>query len=435
MTTRPGHDPAVANAAWRQFVARVRCGLTLPFADHWQLYEEVFRDRRAEDGPPLAWQPDEEERDRSNLGLLMAELGFASFAELATWSRTERAEFWGEVVRRLGIVFRRPPDTVLSLDHGDLRWLRGARLNIASSCFQSDPERVAVVTGREGEGGLQHTSYGELERLVDRVAAGLQMRGLGEGAAVALYMPMTLECVAAYLGVVKAGGSVVSIADSFAPEEVARRLEIGGAAAVVTVDRFRRGGREVDLYQRVLQAGAPLAVVIPEQESSPPPLRPGDLLWSELLGAGRPLRGLGWGPVPDDQHPLLLRHHRRPQGDPLDPHDPDQVRRGRPPPPRHPARRRGRVADQHRLDDGPVAGLRRPGQPRDASPCTTASPHGRGLRRASSRTPGVTMLGVVPSLVRRLARHPGACRRRRLEPDPGVQLDRRALQPRRTTSG
>lgn len=56
MTTRYGHDPAVADAAWREFVAQVRWGLTLPFADHWQLYEEVFSDRRVEEGFPLVWQ-------------------------------------------------------------------------------------------------------------------------------------------------------------------------------------------------------------------------------------------------------------------------------------------------------------------------------------------------------------------------------------------
>jgi len=291
MATRPGHDPAAADATWQEFVARVGCGLTLPFADHWQLYEELFRDRPAEDGPPLAWQPGEEELDRSQLGLLMADLGFASFDDLADWSRGDRAGFWREVVRRLGIVFARSPDAILVGGNGETphRWLPGAELNIVSSCFQVEPARVAVVSAREDGAGLEHTSYGELERLVDRVASGLAARGLGEGAAVALYLPMTVECVAAYLGVVKGGGAVVSIADSFAPEEVAKRLAAGGAAAVVTVDRFRRGGRWVDLYDRVQRAGAPPAVVIPAEADAPPRLRPGDLLWSDFLGPDAPV--------------------------------------------------------------------------------------------------------------------------------------------------
>ena len=47
-------------------------------------------------------------------------------------------------------------------------------------------------------------------------------------------MPMTVEAVIAYFGVVLAGCAVVSIADSFAAGEIAMRLRISKAVAIVT---------------------------------------------------------------------------------------------------------------------------------------------------------------------------------------------------------
>ena len=54
------------------------------------------------------------------------------------------------------------------------------------------------------------------------------------GQAIAIAMPMTLEAMVAYFGIVLAGCAAVSIADSFAASEIASRLRIANAAAVVT---------------------------------------------------------------------------------------------------------------------------------------------------------------------------------------------------------
>ena len=47
-------------------------------------------------------------------------------------------------------------------------------------------------------------------------------------------MPMTVEAVVAYFGIILAGCAAVSIADSFAAAEMASRLRIANAAAIVT---------------------------------------------------------------------------------------------------------------------------------------------------------------------------------------------------------
>jgi acyl-coenzyme A synthetase/AMP-(fatty) acid ligase len=47
-------------------------------------------------------------------------------------------------------------------------------------------------------------------------------------------MPMTVEAVVIYLGIVLAGCAVVSIADSFVAAEIAMRLRISAAKAIFT---------------------------------------------------------------------------------------------------------------------------------------------------------------------------------------------------------
>ena len=136
-----------------------------------------------------------------------------------------------------------------------------AKLNIVESCFNAPDDAVAIVTQRENDENLSTLTYHELESLTNRVANGLVDIGMEPGDAVAVDMPMNAESVAIYLGVVKAGCVVVGIADSFAPEEIATRLRIGNAKAVFTQDYINRAGKRLPLYEKVIAANAPKAIV------------------------------------------------------------------------------------------------------------------------------------------------------------------------------
>ncbi len=272
---------------WLAFVERVRTDPSISFDEQWARFLELSETRDPMMGPLPTWVPSAERIEASNVGRLMVERGFDTYDELHRWSVEHRAEFWQTVIDRLGIVFDTPPDEILDLANGptDPRWLKGARLNITDSCFQPEGCVLAIVQGSEGAENDTYLTYGELERLVNRVANGLVGHGFAPGARIALYMPMTVECVAAYLGIVRAGCAVISIADSFAPREVARRLEIAEADGIITVDVFSRGGRAIPLYDKVCEASAPRAIVINDEEVTSPLLRAGDLLWSDFLGS------------------------------------------------------------------------------------------------------------------------------------------------------
>ena len=277
--------PDESESQWTEFVARVRNGQSRPFEEHWDEFQRIFAERSASQGPPPVWRPREVDIASSNLGQLMAGLGVESYRDLFAWSVKNRPGLWQYVIDRLGVVFSRPPDCILDMKNGasDPRWLSGAEMNCVDSCFTAPADKTAIVSGAEGSPEVTVTTYGQLEKLANRFANGLYEHGLKKRDAIGIYMPMTTSCVAAYLGIVRAGCRVVSIADSFSPQEVRTRMEIAGADIILTVDRYLRAGRKVRLFEKVKEAGIARAIVISAKDGTA--LREDDIRWDDMLSS------------------------------------------------------------------------------------------------------------------------------------------------------
>ncbi|XP_019257556.1 PREDICTED: probable acyl-activating enzyme 18, peroxisomal isoform X3 [Nicotiana attenuata] len=107
-----------------------------------------------------------------------------------------------------------------------------------------------------------------------------------KGDAIAIDMPMTATAVIIYLAIVLAGFVVVSIADSFAAQEIAVRLRVSNAKAVFTQDSIVRGDRRFPLYSRVVEAAPVKAIVVPAiGEDVQVQLRNQDLSWNDFLAS------------------------------------------------------------------------------------------------------------------------------------------------------
>jgi acetyl-CoA synthetase len=271
----------------------------IPFEVHQKLYQAVYEKWNTEkDGPPPAWSPEVGTEVGGNLGRLMKACGAKTYEDLHEWSLSNRAKFWELMVKELGIVFKKPPAQIMDISQGthSPRWLVGAQLNIADTCFKMGTEvERAVVYQKEG-GELKWLTYGELRALASRVANGLADAGIKPGDAIAIDMSMTVESVAVYLGIVMAGCAVVSIADSFAPEEIRSRLEITSTKMIFTQDVVWRAGKSIPMYGKVTEAGAPMAVVIPWGDKSAVELRKGDLAWSDFLSSKNEFESVGCSP-------------------------------------------------------------------------------------------------------------------------------------------
>ena len=258
-----------------------------PFAVHELAHSAVFASWEEDlRGPAPMWFPSQTDIEESNLSELMS---IGGYDELHRRSVTNPTWYWSIVFEKLGIVADKGPDAILDDSTGaeHAKWFPGLELNIALSCFAGrNPNSTAIIWAGD-DGQLQRKSIGALEAECHKVAWALRNAGFKRGDAIAIDMPMTSESVVIYLGIVLAGCVVVSIADSFAPNEIATRLDIAKARGIFTQDVILRGAKSIPLYERVVEAKAPKSIVLPAGKTLSVTLREGDLSWSDFLAGAK----------------------------------------------------------------------------------------------------------------------------------------------------
>ena len=229
------------------------------------------------------WKPGKQQIKQTNIYKNMQSLGFVDYKEFWRWSVNEKEAFWKKTIENLHIPFYKAPKTILDLSKGvtQAQWLFGAKMNIADACFTHNSDALAIIYQKEGE-SIQKISYGNLEKLVNRIANSIQKQGLQKGDVIAIDMPMTLEAVAIYLAGIKAGTPVATIADSFTPNEIAVRLQITKPKLIFTQDVQLRADKILPLYEKLLQANAPKTIVIQVVDTIIS-LRETDLYWHDFL--------------------------------------------------------------------------------------------------------------------------------------------------------
>ena len=278
-----GIDDDAPQALWPRVAACL--SPMLPDECHLAAHRAVFADWDDNKGPAPTWFPDHDALTQSNAAQFCAGLNYASWNDLHAASIADRPAFWSEMIRRLGIRFATPPTAILAqpADPCQPNWLPGAELNITQSCFSLSEETPAIRWGKE-DGTIEEWSCQKLQSLAAQITSGLRSIGLVPGDTVAIDMPMTPESVAIYLGIIHAGMAVVSVADSFAPQEIATRLRIGQAKLVVTQDVIARKGKQLPLYTKVVEAGARRCVVVARDGQLAVDLRPDDIAFDAFLG-------------------------------------------------------------------------------------------------------------------------------------------------------
>lgn len=275
----------------------------IPFAVHRMLYYGCYA--WSPSSTPPAWTPDPEEAVLTNVGRVLEARGreligeaykdpIASFRDFHKFSNENPDAYWKMVFEEMGVAFSVEPSCILRENdaYPGGEWLPGAVLNAAANCLSAKPGRgsddAAIVWRDEGKDSepLNFVTIEELRKKVCLVSNALDALDLAKGSAIAIDMPMNVNAVVIYLAIVLAGYVVVSIADSFAAPAISTRLKISEAKAIFTQDYILRDDKELPLYSRVVEAKAPMAIVIPVRGSTPiKGLRADDLSWQDFLGS------------------------------------------------------------------------------------------------------------------------------------------------------
>lgn len=224
----------------------------------------------------------------------------SSFNNFYRFSVENQEVYWSMVLKQLAVKFKQEPMSILSTSDGSKKggtWLQGAVLNIAECCLlpclslKRTDDSTAIIWRDEGldDYPVNRMSLKELRSQVITVAHALDAI-FEKGDPIAIDMPMTCNAVIIYLAIILGGFVVVSIADSFAPQEIGSRMGVSKAKAIFTQDFIVRGGKKVPLYSRVIQGTSSKVVVIPAiGDSLGITLRDGDMSWKDFLShaAGR----------------------------------------------------------------------------------------------------------------------------------------------------
>jgi acyl-CoA synthetase (AMP-forming)/AMP-acid ligase II len=128
------------------------------------------------------------------------------------------------------------------------------------------PDTVALVHGE------RRLAYGDLDRLVDRVAAALQRDGVRPGDTVAIAATSSIEYVAAFLGALRAGAAAAPLAPSSSPESL-RAMLADCSAKLLFLDAAVAATLAGDpRIQRVALEGEPFAAWLAPPGATPAPV-------------------------------------------------------------------------------------------------------------------------------------------------------------------
>ena len=231
----------------------------------------------------ILWKPTKTDIIQSNIYKMMHKFGFSSYQNFWQWSVNYKATFWEETITNLNIPFVKKYTVVLDTSNGveNATWLKNAKLNIVDACFTHEDEAIAI-TYQNTNGKIQTVTYKQLKKLVNKIANSFVENGLKLGDKIAVLMPMTVEAVAVYLAGIKAGMPIVTIADSFTPNEIDIRLKITAPKLLITQNSFKRGDKTISLYSKVKSTNAPKSIVI-NCFNDEVLLRENDILWEHFL--------------------------------------------------------------------------------------------------------------------------------------------------------
>ena len=281
---------------------------TVSFSVHLDMYYQVYQEEKDTAHGPM-WVPGMEKKEwekqnrafclldgTTNIEEMMRERQMDSYDELYAWSIAEKDAFWDHAIQKTGIVFEQKYSQVfgnqgLSQDEAIKApiYLQGARMNIVDSCFNvQDLNQTAIVYAQENEPrNLKYWSFEKLLQMTNQIARALKEKlKLKHGDTVGICMPMTPESIAIYLGVIKAGCAIVSIADSFSTQEIETRMHLGNSKIIFTQDCIFRHEKVLPLFDRVVAAGIETIVILPGHgEDLYPSIqkRASDFSFSELL--------------------------------------------------------------------------------------------------------------------------------------------------------
>ena len=182
----------------------------------------------------------------------------ADFDAMNARAASDFEGFWADLARE-HLLWRKPFTKVLDESGAPFyKWFDDGELNVSYNCLDrnlsnGNAQKTAIIFEAD-DGKVTRVSYEDLYHRVCRFANGLKSLGVKKGDRVVIYMPMSVEGIAAMQACARIGATHSVVFGGFSAKSLQERIVDAGAVAVITADEQMRGGKPLPLKAIVDEA-------------------------------------------------------------------------------------------------------------------------------------------------------------------------------------
>jgi acetyl-CoA synthetase len=184
--------------------------------------------------------------------------GMDAYLALCQEAEKDYEGFWGRLAKE-HLEWKKPFTKVLDESQAPFyKWFEDGQLNVSYNCLDrnltnGNADKTAIIFEAD-DSTVTRLSYKELHAKVCKLANGLKSLGIKKGDRVIIYMPMSVEGVAAMQACARIGATHSVVFGGFSAKSLQERIIDAGAVAVITADEQVRGGKHLPLKSIVDEA-------------------------------------------------------------------------------------------------------------------------------------------------------------------------------------
>ena len=184
--------------------------------------------------------------------------GMDAYKALCAEAERDYEGYWARLARE-HVSWQTPFTRTLNEDNRPFfKWFEDGTLNVSYNCLDRNIEaglgdKTAIIFEAD-DGAVTRVTYRELLSRVSRLANALRARGVKKGDRVVIYMPMSIEGIAAMQACARIGATHSVVFGGFSAQSLRDRINGAGAVMLITADEQCRGGKNIPLKPIVDEA-------------------------------------------------------------------------------------------------------------------------------------------------------------------------------------